>query len=286
MIASQAMIRGVSKSLLIGSPHESEHPLVVQIAGGDPEVMAEAARMNVDRGADVIDINMGCPVKKIVKGQAGAALMRNEPLVVRILSAVVAAVPVPVTLKIRLGWDKSNLNGARIAQIAEQEGVRMLTVHGRTRVQMYRGEADWQAIAEIKQQTQLPVVGNGDLQTPQQAKERWQATGVDGLMIGRASMGKPWLFKQVAHYLETGEELPAPSVAEQHALVKEHFERLLDFYGPVIGNRMARKHLAWYAKGLPGSAAYRNKVNQAETPEETLQLIEAYYGQRDNNQAA
>ncbi|ABK46155.1 tRNA-U20-dihydrouridine synthase [Magnetococcus marinus MC-1] len=286
MIASQAMIRNTSKSLLIGTAHEEEHPLSVQIAGSDPQVMAEAARMNVDRGAEIIDINMGCPVKKVVKGQAGAALMRDEALVARILAAVVAAVPVPVTLKIRLGWDKSNLNGARIGQIAEQQGVRMLTVHGRTRMQMYRGHADWQCIASIKQAVTIPVVGNGDLHTPQEAKEKWLLSGVDGLMIGRAAMGCPWLFGQIAHYLRSGQEKPPPDLAEQHALVLEHFDRLIDFYGPHIGNRMARKHLAWYAKGLPNSAHYRSAINHCPTPEETRHLVDDFYRGVHNTQAA
>ncbi|MEG3638175.1 tRNA dihydrouridine synthase DusB [Magnetococcus sp. PR-3] len=286
MIASQAMVRNVSKSLLIGTAHEAEHPLSVQIAGGDPEVMAQAARMNVDRGAEIIDINMGCPVKKIVKGQAGAALMRDEPLVARILAAVVEAVPVPVTLKIRLGWDKSNLNGARIGQIAQEQGVRMLTVHGRTRVQMYRGHADWDEIAQIKQALTIPVIGNGDIHTPQEAKEKWQQSGVDGLMIGRAIMGRPWLFTQIAHFLATGEEQAAPDITEQHLLVLEHFDRLIEFYGPVVGNRMARKHLAWYAKGLPNSAQYRSTVNQCPTPEETRKLVDDFYQGVINTQAA
>ncbi|OSM06198.1 putative nifR3 family TIM-barrel protein [Magnetofaba australis IT-1] len=279
MIASQAMVRNVGKSLRMSDTlaDKPETPLAVQIAGGDPEVLSEAARMNVERGAEIIDINMGCPVKKIVKGQAGAALLRDEALVARIIRAVVAAVAVPVTVKIRLGWDDETRNALRIAAIAQEEGARLLTVHGRTRAQMYRGSADWDAIAQVKASTALPVVGNGDITDAEDAAAKWRASGVDALMIGRGAMGRPWLFRQIDELLRYGKQPQEPGVAERYAIAREHLQLLLDFHGAVSGNRLARKHLAWYTRGLRGGAAFRDAVNHSEDPLGTLQLLDDFF---------
>ena len=273
MIASQAMVRQSAKTLHLASGLDDGQPVSVQIAGADPMVMAEAARLNVDRGAAVIDINMGCPVKKIAKSLAGAALMRDESRAGRILEAVVRAVPVPVTLKIRLGWDDANRNGARMAQIAEQAGVRAVAVHGRTRMQMFTGMADWQAIGAIKQAVSIPVIGNGDVHTPEDAQRLWENTAVDGIMIGRAALGRPWIFRQIAHFLETGQQLPPPPLSERRWLILNHFHAMIDFYGPVVGNRVVRKHLAWHTRGMTGGAAFRDQVNRSNGPDQTLQRI-------------
>ena len=277
MIASQAMIRNTAKSLKITSDLALEKPAVVQIAGADPAVMADAARMNVDRGAEIIDINMGCPVKKIAKSHAGAALMRDEKRAGAILDAVIAAVPVPVTVKIRLGWDEREKNGLAIARIAQAAGARWITVHGRTRAQMYTGRADWPAIGEIKSRLTIPVIGNGDVTTPEAAREMWAVAGVDGIMIGRGALGRPWLFGQVARFLETGERLPDPPLAERQALVIDHFHQIIACHGPVIGNRLARKHLAWHTRGMAGGATFRDAINRAPTPEETLGRLTAFF---------
>ncbi|MEO5341602.1 MAG: tRNA dihydrouridine synthase DusB [Magnetococcus sp. MYC-9] len=277
MVASQAMIRHTPKSLKIASIHPlnstADTLRAVQIAGADPEIMAQAARMNVDLGATLIDINMGCPVKKIAKSHAGAALMRDEGLAARIMAAVVAAVPVPVTIKIRLGWDDGQRNGLTIARIAESVGIRAVTVHGRTRAQHYAGQADWQAIGAIKAGVTIPVIGNGDVTTPEEARRLWQVAGVDGIMIGRGAMGNPWIFRETAHYLRTGERLPGPAPAERARVIVDHFEQLIAFHGPWIGNQLARKHLAWFTRGMAGGAAFRQRLNQAVDVQTTGQLL-------------
>lgn len=277
MIASQAMIRHHRRTLMMAQGSEDERPLAVQLAGCEPEVMAEAAKLNQDLGADIIDINMGCPVKKVVNGDAGSALMRDEALAGRILEAVVKAVDLPVTLKMRTGWNDANRNAPRLARIAEEAGVRMVTVHGRTRCQFYTGRADWAFIGEVKAAVSIPVVGNGDVNSVDDAAELLRVSGADGVMVGRGCYGRPWFPRQVAHFLATGERLPDPPLAEQYAIVREHFAAMIAHYGPVTGVRMARKHMGWYSKGLPGSAEFRAAVNRAASAEEVEALLDGFY---------
>ena len=263
--------------------HEGEPaPISVQIAGTDPVQLAEAARYNVAHGAQIIDINMGCPAKKVCNVWAGSALMRDEALVARILAAVVAAVDVPVTLKIRTGWDREHRNGLAIARIAEDSGIAALAVHGRTRDQHYTGEAEYETVAAIKSALRIPVFANGDVDTPEKAKHVLQSTGADGLLIGRAAQGRPWIFREIAHYLATGEKLPMLPLAEVRAILLGHLEHLHDFYGEVSGVRIARKHLGWYAKDRPEHSleqreAFRAVVNRAETAAEQLRLTRDYF---------
>ncbi|MFT4246849.1 MAG: tRNA dihydrouridine synthase DusB [Pseudomonas sp.] len=252
-------------------------PVSVQIAGTEPQRLAEAARYNVDHGAQIIDINMGCPAKKVCNAWAGSALMRDEALVARILEAVVGAVDVPVTLKIRTGWDCDHRNGPAIARIAQDCGIAALAVHGRTRDQHYTGQAEYQTIAAIKARLSIPVIANGDIDSPRKAEQVLRRTGVDAVMIGRAAQGRPWILRQIAHYLAAGEELPAPSLPEVRAILLGHLHELHDFYGEPQGVRIARKHLGWYAKDHPESGAFRAVVNRAETAEEQLRLTAEYF---------
>lgn len=278
MIASQALLRARERTLRMSASTEDEHPASVQLAGNDPEAMAEAARQQRDLGARLIDINMGCPVKKIVKGEAGAALMRDEPLAGRIMAAVVAAVPdIPVTVKMRMGWDDSSRNAPRLAKIAEESGIRAVTVHGRTRAQFYGGRADWRFIGEVKDKVGLPVIGNGDVTTPEEAQEMLRQSEADGVMVGRAALGRPWLLNQVRHYLSTGERLPDPPLAEQLATILCHYEAILAHYGKDQGVRLARKHFGWYSKGLPGSAEFRAKVMTLSDPDAVRSLVCSFY---------
>lgn len=286
MIASQAMIRRVPVCLKLSDPGEGTGPFAVQIAGADPEAMARAARMQEGLGAGIIDINMGCPVRKIVGSGAGAALLRDESLAGRVMEAVVRAVTVPVTVKIRLGWDESSRNGLAIARIAEASGVRCLTVHGRTRAQMYSGCADWGAIGEIKSRVSIPVVGNGDVTTPERARRLWRETGVDGLMIGRAALGHPWIFREVAHYLATGELLPPPAAAERGEVIVGHFREMIAHHGPHTGHLLARKHLGWFTRGLPDGARFRDRLNHAPHAEAALELLLGFLGLSDRARAA
>jgi tRNA-dihydrouridine synthase B len=271
------------------SLHRMDHagepaPVSVQIAGTDPSVLAEAARYNVEHGAQIIDINMGCPAKKVCNVWAGSALLQDEALVARILDAVVKAVDVPVTLKIRTGWNRDNRNGLNIARIAEGCGIAALAVHGRTRADQYQGEAEYDTIAAIKQALAIPVLANGDVDSPHKAREVLRRTGADALMIGRAAQGRPWIFRELAHFLATGETLPAPAIGEVRDILLGHLRHLHEFYGEVAGVRIARKHLGWYAKDRPENASFRAVVNQAESAEAQLRLTREYFDRLDEGE--
>lgn len=277
MIASKAMIRAARKTMKMSTGCAEEHPLSVQLAGCQPEVMAEAAKLNQDRGAALIDINMGCPVKKVVRDEAGSALMRDEVLAGRIMAAVVEAVDIPVTLKMRTGWDMDNRNAPKLAQIAEDCGIKAVTVHGRTRNQFYKGKADWTFIGEVKRTVSIPVIGNGDITTPQDAAEMLHLSGADGVMIGRATYGRPWFLSQVIGYLKNGEIPPDPALSEQLSMVLEHYDDILTHYGEYAGVRIARKHIGWYSKGLPGSAEFRAAVNGCADGTKVTEMISGFY---------
>jgi tRNA-dihydrouridine synthase B len=278
MIASQAMIRETRQSLMMAAHTPEEYPMAVQLAGCEPDVMAEAARMNVDRGAVLIDINMGCPVKKVVNGHAGSALMRDEAHAARIIEATVRAVKnTPVTLKMRTGWDDQTRNAPRLAKIAEECGIQMITIHGRTRCQLYNGKSDWPFIRNVTEAVRIPVIGNGDVQTEEDAKSLLELSGAAGVMIGRGAYGRPWFLHQVSHFLKTGEKVPDPPLVEQKQLVLEHFEDMLTHYGERTGLLLARKHLGWYSKD---SAEFRVAINQSETAEEVRTLTKTFYNKR------
>ncbi|MDP2443305.1 tRNA dihydrouridine synthase DusB [Rhodoferax sp.] len=259
--------------------HEGEPgPIAVQIAGTDAPMMADAARYNIDRGAQIIDINMGCPAKKICNVMAGSALLQDEPLVARILEAVVAAVPnTPVTLKIRTGWDKAHKNALAILHIAQESGIQALAIHGRTRACGYSGEAEYETIAVVKSEARIPIIANGDITTPEKARFVLDATSADAIMIGRAAQGRPWLFREIAHFLATGEHLPAPEVAEIHDVLLAHLDDIYQFYGAISGVRMARKHIAWYTRGLADSASFRHAMNRLESTAEQLDAVNDFF---------
>ena len=287
MIASQAMIRQNRRSLKMATNCAEEFPMAVQLAGCEPEVMAEAAKLNEDRGAAIIDINMGCPVKKVVNGHAGSALMREEDKAARIFDAVVKSVGLPVTLKMRTGWDDNSRNAPRLAQLAQDAGIKMITVHGRTRCQFYNGKADWSFIARVKEAVQIPVIGNGDVITLDDVKTLLERSAADGVMIGRGTYGKPWFLKQVIEFLKTGQRMADPSLAEQYATLREHYIDMLEHYGRESGMRMARKHIGWYTKGLPKSAEFRAKVNHLSDTDAVLEAIDTFYRPLcDRSQAA
>ena len=265
MVTSNSLLYGSEKTRRRAN-HEGEvDPISVQIAGADPQMMAEAARYNVDNGAQIIDINMGCPAKKICNVMAGSALLKDEPLVSQILKAVVGAVNVPVTLKIRTGWDKNNRNAVNIAKMAQDIGVQALAMHGRTRACLYMGDAEYDTIAAVKQAIQIPLIANGDITTPEKAKFVLDYTGADAVMIGRAAQGRPWIFREIEHFLKTGTHLLPPTVEEIHTVMLEHINDLYGFYGELAGMRVARKHISWYTKGLAGSAAFRHHMNTLDT---------------------
>ncbi|KVP22295.1 tRNA-dihydrouridine synthase B [Burkholderia ubonensis] len=282
MVASNAQLWKSAKTMRRAN-HEGEvEPIAVQIAGADPAMMAEAARYNVDNGAQIIDINMGCPAKKVCNVAAGSALLQNEPLVKQIVEAVVGAVgtgpdAVPVTLKIRTGWDREHKNAITVARLAEAAGISMLTVHGRTRADLYRGEAEYETIAAVKAAVGIPVVANGDITSPQKAKAVLDATGADALMIGRAAQGRPWLFREIDHFLQTGELLPPPLIDEIQQVMNEHLEDHYAFYGEFTGVRTARKHIGWYTRGLSGANGFRHRMNTLDSTREQLAAVNAFF---------
>jgi tRNA-dihydrouridine synthase B len=279
MVASNSLLWGSEKTLRRGN-HEGEvEPKVIQIAGADPAMLAEAAQYNVDGGAQIIDINMGCPAKKVCNVMAGSALLQNEALVARILEAVVNASKVPVTLKFRTGWDKQNRNALAIARIAEQSGIQSIAIHGRTRACGYSGNAEYDTIRAVKQSVNIPVIANGDITTPEQAKQVLEYTGADAIMIGRAAQGRPWIFREIEHYLQTGSHLAAPEVAEIQRVLMEHLQDLYRFYGEETGVKVARKHISWYTKGLVGSAGFRRDMNQLQTVEEQVRAVSDFFQQ-------
>ncbi len=277
MIASRAMILQTRESLKKCQQDEAIYPMSVQLAGCEPEVMAEAARLNEDLGADIIDINFGCPVKKVVNGFAGSALMKDEDLARRIMEAVVKAVKIPVTMKMRLGWNYENLNARSLAKKAEDVGVQMLTIHGRTRCQMYNGQANWQLISRVKEAVKIPVIANGDIKNSHDAKKALELSQADGVMIGRACYGKPWLINQIAAELKNEIAEKIPEIAEQKKIIINHIKEMIEHYGEQVAIPLARKHIGWYSSGLKDSAEFRAKINITSGAANVFAEIERFY---------
>ncbi len=277
MVSCNSLLWGSEKTKRRAN-HEGEvDPISVQIAGADPTMMAQAASYNVEQGAQIIDINMGCPAKKICNTMAGSALLQNEKLVGKILDSVVSAVDVPVTLKIRTGWDKEHKNARAIARIAENAGIQALAIHGRTRACAYKGKAEYETIAAVKSYVKIPIIANGDIDTPEKAKSVLEHTAADAVMIGRAAQGRPWIFREISYYLTTGSHLPLPEVNEIHYVLVNHLHDLYDFYGEYSGVRIARKHISWYTKGLIGSAVFRHTMNQLQTTDQQLSAVNEFF---------
>lgn len=277
MVSANSLLRGSAKTLRRANHEGETFPRSVQIAGADPKLMAEAARFNEAAGAEIIDINMGCPAKKVCNTLAGSALLRDEPLVSQILTAVVSAVSIPVTLKIRTGWDPQNKNGITIAKIAEASGIQALSVHGRTRSCFFKGEAEYETIGLIKSSVNIPVIANGDIETPEKAKYVLDYTKADGVMIGRAAQGRPWIFREIEHYLKTGEKLAEPTPLEIKSILLGHLNNLYAFYGEERGAFVARRHVHWYSKGLAHASRFRENFNRLETANEQQLAIEAFF---------
>lgn len=279
MVSSNSLLWGSEKTRRRAN-HEGEvDPISVQIAGADPAMMAEAARYNVAQGAQIIDINMGCPAKKICNVMAGSALLQDQSLVGKILDAVVGAVSVPVTLKIRTGWDTQHRNALAVARIAESAGIQALAIHGRTRACAYTGHAEYDTIATVKAAVKIPIIANGDITTPEKVRQVLDYTGADAVMIGRAAQGRPWIFREISHYLVTGNHLQLPEVTEIHRVLIKHLHELYDFYGEYSGARIARKHISWYTKGLVGSAVFRHAMNQLQTTDQQLSAVNEFFSE-------
>lgn len=277
MVSSNSLLWGSEKTRRRANHDGEVEPKAVQIAGSDPQMMADAAKYNVDQGAHIIDINMGCPAKKVCNVMAGSALLKDEPLVGKILDAVVGAVSVPVTLKIRTGWDSLTRNATTVARIAESAGIQALAMHGRTRACGFSGEAEYTTMAEVKSLIKIPLIANGDITSPQKAKHVLDQTQADAIMIGRAAQGRPWIFREIEYFLQTGNELPPPEVKEIHRVLMEHLRDLYEFYGEDTGVRVARKHISWYTKGLAGSANFRHLMNQLQTSQEQVAAINRFF---------